>query len=193
MTNSNPDSEAVTNPEDLPETIKATIRTKVGSITLDLYPQVAPKTVANFLNLASTDFYAGTTFHRVVSGFVIQGGDPLSKDADPSNDGTGGPGYVFEDEINPQSLGLSASQIAQLEASGYVYDGSLESIPMKAGVIAMANSGPNTNGSQFFIVTEKDQPHLDGRHTVFGRVTAGLDVARAIQQGEVIQAIEVSL
>jgi len=112
---------------------------------------------------------------------MIQGGDP-------TGEGTGGEsawGGAFEDEINPDTLGLSSSDISDLEDKGYKFDRSLNSHKMTVGSIAMANSGPNTNGSQFFIVTEKDQPHLDGQHTVFGKVVKGLDVARAISEVEV--------
>ena len=149
------------------KTIQATIKTVQGSIELTLYPAKAPKTVTNFVVLAKNGFYDGTTFHRVVPDFVIQGGDPLSKTL-PSGDprlGTGGPGYQFEDEIND-----------------------LKVLP---GAIAMANSGPNTNGSQFFIVTKAPQPHLDGKHTVFGTVTSGTDVVLKIAQGDTIQTIEI--
>jgi cyclophilin family peptidyl-prolyl cis-trans isomerase len=112
----------------------------------------------------------------VIQGFMIQGGDP-------SGDGTGGEsagGGYLADEINPASLGLSASQIAELEKTGYKYDSKLKSHKMDVGSLAMANSGPDTNGSQFFIVTEKAQPHLDGKHTVFGKVKSGLDIVKRI-------------
>lgn len=171
---------------------KATIKTDKGVIVLELNPEIAPKTVENFVKLAREKFYDGTTFHRVIEDFMIQGGDPLSKDDDPSNDGTGGPGYEFEDEINPKSLGLSAEVIAELEAQGYKYNYDLESWKMEKGVIAMANSGPATNGSQFFIVSTKAQPHLDGRHTVFGRVLEGMDVVTSISGGDKINTIEVA-
>lgn len=171
--------------------ITATIVTKKGDIVLALYPKVAPKTVENFTKLAREKFYDGILFHRVVPGFVIQAGDPLSKDKDPSNDGTGDPGYTFEDEINATVLGLAEDVRAENEAQGYAYRDDLPSLKMTAGALAMANSGPNTNGSQFFIVTESDQPHLDGKHAVFGEVTAGMDIVRAIAQGEKIDTIRV--
>jgi len=159
--------------------IRAIIKTEKGNIVLELYnivlelyPQIAPKTVENFVKLAKAGFYSGVKFHRVISDFMIQGGDPLSKTDDPRV-GSGGPGYTFQDEINPRSLGLSDNEIAQLEAQGYVYDYALESLPMDVGALAMANSGPNTNGSQFFIVTERSQTHLNGKHTVFGAVVEG--------------------
>lgn len=160
----------------------AVIKTDKGDIRLELYSKNAPKTVANFIDLAGKGFYNGLKFHRVISDFVIQGGDP-------KGDGTGGPGYAFEDEINPWSLGLSEEAINALEAEGYKYTRSLDSYKMTTGVLAMANAGPNTNGSQFFIVTGLAQSHLDGRHTVFGRVVEGLDVARQIQQGDIIRQI----
>jgi len=192
-----PSSSPITNeeapiPSSLPEKIEATIFTAKGNIVLELYPLVAPKTVANFVKLAGDKFYDGTKFHRVVADFVIQGGDPLSKDSDPSNDGTGGPGYTFEDEINPRILGVSEQKITQLQQRGYKYDFDLKSLSVNVGMVAMANSGPNTNGSQFFIVTTQNQLHLNGLHTVFGKVTKGIDVVLKIKQGDVIQKITVA-
>ena len=160
-----------------------------GDIKLELYTNDAPKTVENFVKLANDNFYDGTKFHRVISDFMIQGGDPLSKDDDPSNDGTGGPGYKFEDEMNPVSLGLNEKTIKEYEEQGYKYDYNLNSYKVNVGSLAMANSGPNTNGSQFFIVTNKDQHHLNGKHTVFGMVTKGMDVVRSVEQGDVIEKI----
>lgn len=171
----------------------ATLETGKGSIVVELFPNSAPKAVENFIKLASSGFYRGTKFHRVIKDFMIQGGDPNSKDADPSNDGTGGPGYVFEDEVNPQSLGLSVAEIQALERQGYQYDFRLTSHPVDPGYLAMANRGPNTNGSQFFIVTEKPQRHLYGKHTVFGRVRTGMDVVRAVEQGTVLKSVTVRL
>jgi len=173
------------------KTVTATISTAKGNIVLELYPKVAPKTVANFVTLASSGFYNGTKFHRVVADFVVQGGDPLSKTDDPKV-GTGGPGYYFEDEINAKVLGLTDEQIAELEGIGYRYSSTLQSMPVKVGVIAMANAGPNTNGSQFFIVTTKDQPSLNGKHTVFGKVTKGMDVVKKIAQGDIVTKITIS-
>lgn len=138
------------------ETAIAIIETNYGKIKLELFTKDAPKTVANFLKLAQSGFYDGTKFHRVIKNFMIQGGDPNSKDDDPSNDGYGGPGYTFEDEINSHKL--------------------------VRGVLAMANSGPNTNGSQFFIVTTESTPWLDGKHTAFGKVIAGMDVVDKIEK-----------
>lgn len=170
---------------------RVVIETEKGDIKLELYPKVAPKTVENFIKLTEEGFYDGTTFHRVIEDFMIQGGDPLSKDDDPSNDGTGGPGYTFEDEINPIALNLTLAKTKELEQKGYKFRLDLESIPHEVGVISMANAGPNTNGSQFFIVTTQAQPHLDGLHTVFGRVYAGMDVVRSIEQGDVMKRVYV--
>jgi len=115
----------------------------------------APKTVANFVKLAKAGFYDGTKFHRVIKDFMIQGGDPQTKDDSlAARWGTGGPGYKFEDEIHANNRN-------------------------EVGTMAMANAGPNTNGSQFFINTANNN-FLDGKHTVFGRVTAGIDVVKAI-------------
>lgn len=129
--------------------------TSMGTFVAELDEEAAPITAGNFLNLTAAGFYNGTLFHRVVHDFVIQGGDPLSKDDIPSNDGTGDPGYKIPDEFNPA---LRHSEI---------------------GVLSMANSGPDTGGSQFF-VTLAATPHLDDRHSVFGRVVEGIDVVRAI-------------
>lgn len=175
-------------PPSLPNVIKATIVTVRGNIQLELYSKAAPKTVYNFVILANSGFYDGTKFHRVVPDFVIQGGDPLSKTDDPKT-GTGGPGYSFEDEINPKTLGLTDAAIAKLEAMGYKYNFTLPSLPVDVGVIAMANAGPNTNGSQFFIVTTKPQLYLNGKHTVFGKVVKGMDVVLKIKQGDVVKKI----
>lgn len=170
--------------------VQASIKTAKGDIVLELYPEVAPKTVANFVKLAREGFYNGIKFHRVIPEFMIQGGDPLSKTNDPRT-GSGGPGYQFEDEINPKALGMPDSAIAALKSEGYSYSDTLQSLPVAVGAIAMANAGPDTNGSQFFIVTVDDQPHLNGRHTVFGKVIQGMEVVRSIRQGDVIQSIEI--
>ncbi len=184
ITNSTPMSDAA-NPT-------AVIKTVAGEIEVELYAKDAPKTVENFIKLAKSGFYEGTTFHRVIAGFMIQGGDPNSKDDDLSNDGQGGPGYKFEDEINPRSLGLSDSEISDLESEGYSYQFDLHSHKVDVGSLAMANAGPDTNGSQFFIVTTEAQPHLNGRHTVFGHVLRGLDVANKVKQNDKIQSVMVS-
>lgn len=137
----------------------ATFKTNQGDITLELYADKAPNTVANFVKLAQEGFYDGVKFHRVIKGFMIQGGDPLSKDdAKEAMWGTGGPGYTFDDEI---------------------YAGNDNA----AGTISMANAGPNTNGSQFFINTA-DNTFLNPKHTVFGKVVSGMEVVTAIENTE---------
>ncbi len=138
----------------------ATIETNRGDIVVQLDPQHAPKTVNNFVFLARQGFYDGVTFHRVISNFMIQGGDPTGT-------GRGGPGYKFEDEVRNNPL------------------------KHETGVISMANAGPNTNGSQFFI-THSPQPHLNGKHTVFGKVTSGQDVVDAVQQGDQMTKVTIN-
>lgn len=134
----------------------AVVATSRGIIEIELFADKAPETVANFEKLAQEGFYNGTRFHRVISGFMIQGGDPLSKDVAQKNMwGTGGPGYTFDDEINDEKL--------------------------VQGVLAMANAGPGTNGSQFFIVTAEETPWLDGHHTAFGRVVSGMEIVLDIE------------
>jgi peptidylprolyl isomerase len=134
----------------------ATLHTNKGDIVIEFLSTDAPNTVANFTKLASAGFYDGTKFHRVIKGFMIQGGDPLSKDdAMAARWGTGGPGYQFADEIRANNQN-------------------------NIGTLSMANAGPNTNGSQFFINTANNN-FLDGKHTTFGKVTAGLDVVAAIE------------
>ncbi len=145
---------ATTNPNK--KYMQATLHTNKGDITIEFYGADAPNTVANFTKLASAGFYDGTKFHRVIKGFMIQGGDPLSKDDSMmARWGTGGPGYQFADEIRANNQN-------------------------NIGVISMANSGPNTNGSQFFINTANNN-FLDTKHTTFGKVIAGLDVVSAIE------------
>jgi cyclophilin family peptidyl-prolyl cis-trans isomerase len=141
---------------DMPQVL---IKTNKGDITVELYSTESPKTVENFLKLVNEGFYDGTRFHRVIKGFMIQGGDPLSKELSKQSQwGTGGPGYTFADEINSN---------ADIYKTGY-----------KRGVLAMANSGPNTNGSQFFIM-QADYPLLSN-YTIFGKVVDGLDTVDAI-------------
>ncbi|MDQ3099280.1 MAG: peptidylprolyl isomerase [bacterium] len=130
---------------------KVTIETNKGKIVIELYNDDAPKTAENFVTLANKGFYNNVTFHRVIKGFMIQGGDP-------TGNGTGGPGYKFDDELNPKTESYK---------TGY-----------KKGVVAMANSGPNTNGSQFFIM-HADYP-LPNSYTIFGHVVEGQDVVDAI-------------
>jgi len=137
----------------------ATIETSKGTIEAELYPEHAPRTVNNFAFLADERFYDETAFHRVIPGFMIQGGDPTGT-------GRGGPGYEFDDEIEGNPL------------------------QHETGVLSMANAGPNTNGSQFFI-TRAPQSHLDGKHTVFGNVTSGQDVVDSIDEGDAIERVSV--
>jgi cyclophilin family peptidyl-prolyl cis-trans isomerase len=128
---------------------QTTLHTNHGAIALELFDEDAPKTVDNFVKLARDGFYDGITFHRVIPDFMIQGGCPRG-------DGTGGPGYEFEDEPNDRRI--------------------------VRGALAMANRGPDTNGSQFFIVTTEAAPWLDGKHTVFGQVSQGMDVVDEISE-----------
>ena len=133
----------------------AIVKTNFGEIEIVFFGMDAPKTVENFQKLAQSGFYTNTKFHRVIKNFMIQGGDPLSKDdTQMARWGTGGPGYTFADEISTQKV--------------------------VRGSLAMANAGPNTNGSQFFIVTAQATPWLDGLHTVFGQVTRGMEVVDKI-------------
>jgi cyclophilin family peptidyl-prolyl cis-trans isomerase len=154
---------------DTSKTYTARFKTERGDIVVELYADRAPLTVENFVNLARAGFYDGTTFHRVIGGFMAQGGDPTGT-------GTGGPGYQFGDEFHPSLR----------------HDG--------AGVLSMANAGPGTNGSQFFL-TYGPTPHLDNKHSVFGKVTEGMDVLNSIrerdpqrdrQPGDRIDTIEIS-
>jgi cyclophilin family peptidyl-prolyl cis-trans isomerase len=126
----------------------ATMKTDKGDVKIELFSKDAPETVNNFVFLAREGFYDGVTFHRVIPGFMAQGGDPTGS-------GRGGPGYQFKDEFSAQTH--------------------------QAGSVSMANAGPNTNGSQFFICYEP-QPHLNGRHTVFGKVIEGMDVVRSFSE-----------
>jgi cyclophilin family peptidyl-prolyl cis-trans isomerase len=126
----------------------ATMNTSEGAIAFELFDVDAPKTVENFRKLAGDGFYDGLTFHRIIKDFMIQGGCP-------EGTGTGGPGWMFEDEINSHKI--------------------------VRGALTMANAGPNTNGSQFFIVTTAAAPWLDGKHTVFGQVTDGMDVVDKLE------------
>lgn len=135
---------------------RITIETNKGVIKFETYDMDAPKTVANFITLTQKGFYNNLIFHRVVKGFMIQGGDP-------KGDGTGGPGYTFEDELNPATESYK---------KGY-----------QKGVVAMANAGPNTNGSQFFIMLE-DYP-LPNNYTIFGHVVEGQNVVDAIGKVQV--------
>lgn len=136
----------------------ATIETAKGNITLELFAADAPNTVNNFVFLAREGFYDGITFHRVIPGFMAQGGDPTGT-------GCGGPGYKFADEFNKHTHGT--------------------------GALSMANAGPNTNGSQFFI-TYAPQPHLNNRHSVFGQMTSDMAILKSITNGDVIKRITIT-
>lgn len=156
-----------------------TIETDKGDIKLELFTNEAPKTVENFVKLASENFYDGIKFHRVMQEFMIQGGDPLSK-------GIFGEDFIYNPQENPDNL-----PIAGTGGPGYSFEDEINFHKVEVGSLAMANSGPNTNGSQFFIVTESAQPHLDGKHTVFGKVIEGMEVVRNIEQGDVMSKIYV--
>ena len=142
--------------EELPQ---IQIQTDRGDMTIEMFEDHAPNTVANMISLIEKGYYDGLNFHRVISDFMIQGGCPQGT-------GTGGPGYKFDDECTSECRHDSA------------------------GVLSMANAGPRTNGSQFFI-THGPTPHLDGKHTVFGKVTEGLDVVHEIKQGDVMEKVVV--
>lgn len=150
---------------------QATIETNRGTMTAELYDKDAPNTVANFEKLANKGYYDGVKFHRVIKDFVLQGGDPLSRDL-PEGDrriGTGGPGYTIkcETENNPRKH--------------------------EVGALSMAHAGKNTGGSQFFIVlSEANTRHLNGVHTVFGKVTEGLEVIKKIEPNDTMTRVRVS-
>lgn len=153
--------ESLTTNQSPTSTMNATIYTNKGTIELELWSELAPKTVANFQELAESDFYNQVKFHRVIKDFMIQAGDPLTKDEDQADYwGSGGPGYTFEDEIHERNHN-------------------------KKGTISMANAGPDTNGSQFFINTA-DNDFLDTKHSVFGKVISGMDVVDSIQNVETL-------
>ncbi|PCI30577.1 peptidylprolyl isomerase [Candidatus Kaiserbacteria bacterium] len=155
--------EAVDDAIDLTGPLTAVLETSMGNITIELNTTDAPNTVKNFATLAREGFYDGTKFHRVIAGFMIQGGDPLSKeDSQAASWGTGGPGYSFADEIHANNQN-------------------------DVGTIAMANSGPDTNGSQFFINVSGNN-FLDDKHTVFGSVVEGMDIVAAIENTPVGQS-----
>ena len=138
--------------------LTATFDTARGPIKIELYPDKAPLTVANFVNLVQRGFYDGLSFHRVIPDFMIQGGCP-------EGSGRGGPGYRFEDETS-------------------------NGVRHERGVLSMANAGPNTNGSQFFI-THVATPWLDGKHTVFGKVVEGLDVVDSVAGGDALTSVKI--
>ena len=144
----------------------ATIETSKGTITAELFDEEAPNTVANFEKLANSEFYDGTRFHRVIANFMVQGGDPYSKDPNDRRAGTGGPGYKIK-----------------CETSRNVHR-------HETGTLSMAHAGKDTGGSQFFI-THRPQPHLDGVHTVFGQVKDGMDVVNRIEKNDEVKSIRV--
>ena len=150
---------------------QATFETNRGTIRAELYETDAPKTVANFEKLANDGYYDGVKFHRVIADFVVQGGDPYSRDL-PAGDrriGTGGPGYTIPDELkgNPRKH--------------------------EVGALSMAHAGANTGGSQFFMVlSEQNTRHLNGVHTVFGKITDGLDVMKQIQPNDTMTSVRVA-
>lgn len=150
--------------DDLP---RVRLTTKAGAIEIELFENEAPVTVANFVALTEKKYFDGMKFHRVIANFMVQGGDPNSKNDNPEDDGAGGPGYSFADELPKDKYRRHFR-----------------------GALSMANSGPNTNGSQFFI-THLPTPWLDGRHVVFGRVISGMDVVDRIQPGDVLEKVEV--
>lgn len=149
---------------------QATFDTNRGTIVAELYPEDAPKTVENFEKLANTGFYDGVKFHRVISDFVVQGGDPLSRDL-PEGDrriGTGGPGY----KIKCETAGNTRKH--------------------DVGALSMAHAGKDTGGSQFFMVlSEQNTRHLNGVHTVFGKIVKGLDAMKQIRQNDVMKKVRV--
>jgi peptidyl-prolyl cis-trans isomerase B (cyclophilin B) len=145
----------------------ATIETARGTILAELFDEEAPNTVANFEKLANSNFYDGTRFHRVISNFMVQGGDPYSKDANDPRAGTGGPGYKIKCETHRN-------------VHKHV-----------AGTLSMAHAGKDTGGSQFFIC-HSPQPHLDKVHTVFGQVSQGMDVVNALRKGDLVTSIRVA-
>ncbi|HPS60709.1 MAG TPA: peptidylprolyl isomerase [Candidatus Cloacimonas sp.] len=219
--------------DNTPVKTKVEMETTYGTIELELWDNLTPKTVQNFVKLAQSGYYNGLYFHRVIPDFMIQGGCPNTRDKDRSNDGRGGPGYTFEDECfrdgneiigkidtkkkaeavwakiilphlknnrtpNEDIVAIAKEcQAAQNIEPVMKHDlkfyqektGNMDKVyeqeliaPVSYGTICMANSGPNTNGSQFFIVTKKDgTPWLDGIHTVFGKVTKGMEVVHKIE------------
>jgi peptidyl-prolyl cis-trans isomerase B (cyclophilin B) len=145
----------------------ATIETSRGTIVAELFDAEVPNTVANFEKLANSEYYDGTRFHRVIDNFMIQGGDPYSKDPNDRRVGSGGPGYKIKCETH------------------------LNTHRHQAGTLSMAHAGKDTGGSQFFIC-HSPQPHLDGVHTVFGQVTKGMDVVNGIRKDDLIKSIRVA-
>lgn len=217
-----------------PKSVNVTLETTYGNIGLELWPDIAPKTVDNFVKLGGEGFYNNTYFHRVIPDFMIQGGCPNTKNPDRSDDGSGSPGYKFEDECYAPGAELTGALENDADAnivwttvvmpymqSGVAIDVEIRDIidacnqaqsfgpfraktvefykektgftgkvtkkgdliaPVAYGTLCMANSGPNTNGSQIFIVTKKDgAAWLNGKHTVFGKVISGMDIVHKIE------------
>lgn len=156
------------------------METNCGTIRIELYADLTPITAGNFLNLTEDGFYNGTRFHRVIADFMIQDGDPNSKDEDQKDRwGFGGPGYTIPDEFPCADGNTSHEHPADCDELVLTHDG--------PGVLSMANSGdPHTGGSQYFI-TVTDTPHLDGRHSVFGQVVEGMQVVHAISKVDTAQ------
>jgi len=158
--------------------IQILFETTSGTFEVEVYPEVAPMTVKNFVELTKQGFYNGVIFHRVIDDFMIQGGDPTGT-------GRGGESIWkkgFRNEISAKALGIDQKA---LEAKGYSFDNDLPSMHCRYGTLCMANAGPNTNGSQFFIVVRDECPWLDGKHTVFGKVVKNMDVVEKIASTKV--------
>lgn len=165
---------------DLEKEYSVIIKTNLGDAQFVLYDNSAPQNVNNFLYLTASDFYDDTSFFRLNPGLILQGGDRNTLNDDPKDDGFGNPDYIISDEINFDSLGLSDAKISELENLGYTNSSELVSQKLRKYSLVMANSGPNTNGSQFFIVlAESNDPRLDqmqGRFTVIGQLTNGQEL-----------------
>ncbi len=163
---------------------QAVIRTNLGEIKYDLLEKNAPNTVNSFVFLAKDRYFDGIKIHRVEKDFVIQGGSRLSLDNNAANDGFGGPGYRFANEINWDSINLASEARKTLEDQGFKSDSNVQSIAHEKYAISMANAGPDTNGSQFFIVTadgtDPSIASLNGKHTVFAKIISGQELVDRI-------------
>lgn len=171
---------------------EAVITTSLGKIRIELYADAAPNTVSNFISLSNGFFYDGLPFHRLIKGYLLQGGSPNANNKDPNDDKFGGPGYTIPDEINWDSLDYSDSLKAELTAQGYSSASIMKSKDVKKYSVIMASNGPNTGGSQFAIIlANTDDPRvqaLRGKHTVFGHVIGGFDVIEKLNSLEVERA-----
>lgn len=169
---------------DLEQDYLVELDTSHGRVIIDLYETNAPNNVNNFINLVQDNYYDDTKFHRLVPNLLVHGGDRRTLDDDPANDGQGNPGYLINDEINWDSLGLSEERRQELEEKGFSSDPDVNSQPLERFSIAMANAGPDTNGSQFFIIISSfDDPRLEemnGQYTVIGKVINGFDTLTQI-------------